>query len=87
MLCILQYDAENGQVKLIFSPAAHSVEQFARDASLIRGTSLLSKEMSIMEEDGGDETHSQLTQGAVNCMALHKNGLYIGGNVCTYTVL
>ena len=43
--------------------------------------------MSIMEEDGGDETNSQLTQGAVNCMALHKNGLYIGGNVCTYTVL
>lgn len=77
-----QFDNESGQLKLIFTPTAPNVDQLARDPSLMRGTSLLSKDMSILEEDStfpaADSTMS-LTRGAVDCMALHKKGLYIGG--------
>lgn len=50
---------------------------------MIRGASLLSKDMSIMEEDTtlSAETAEVITRGAFRCMALHKKGLYIGGEV------
>ena len=85
--CMLQYDAESGLLKLIFAPTTHNVTQLARDATLLRGTSLLSKEMSIMEEEAEampPNSTSPLGQGAINCMALHKHGLYIGGNVSVF---
>jgi len=62
-----------------------SQDEVTRDASIIRGASLLSKDMTIMEEDfsiANSDIASLLTTGALNCMALHKKGLYIGGKVC-----
>ena len=76
-------DVEACQVKLVFSPSSQLPSGSMRDASMIRGASLLSKDMSIMEEDTNlsMDTADMISRGAFRCMALHKKGLYIGGEV------
>lgn len=78
----LQVDGESWVIKPIFLPQLQHRRSTTLDISLSKGASLLSKDMSILEEDSTlTDTQVAISSGALNCMSLHKNGLYVGGKV------